>query len=672
MADHLFRRSHIWWVRLVVPKKLRSALARREFIQSCRTTDIDEAKALAAILLAKWRVEILDLRLSPMTHDIDRLLATYEDKNSDGLMTTGAAAERLGVSIQKLFESIGTRNLRLWCMLVWVNGWVFEQSFGDTDKTFVTPSGVRLKPTTLIERPNLEDFPNAYEYTEHGLAEVHRASDVLLEIKQCTEPHITVRAVNLKPSGVLFPKEPLVIQLDQFLIDRRTFLRCKDKLNDRIPAEQIQQSKQSAPQKQYVNQFGSSGRKAGASYIEAVDSFITQELSRKNGDPRERERYRRSLLLLSDLMGDLKLGALTTDSLRQFRDEFLVKVPSRLNHAEAQFGTKGVVDTIKAIEESESDWPSLSQTEQDERISKLCRLFKWLKGEWLDNDISEPLSGVSVMTKEQKKALNRQQEETKRKPFSNEELALIFGQSWFLTGNGLVAEATGINRSWATFEYWFPLIAIHGGERIGEISQLHLDDFKQTAKGVWYLDINEDTADKNLKNSDSKRVVPLHPSLIECGLIEWVQVLRKAGYRRLFPELTWSEATRYRKEPVRKTSNTLKALGMERDGSKVFHSFRHTVNNLLIRQDHAQGLSELQRKRLLGHTAGESVNVNSYFENFNADELAPYVAKLETGIKVPAKFDMQTGLVSIQKALKRKKGARRGKEDMGPLNISKV
>jgi integrase len=151
-------------------------------------------------------------------------------------------------------------------------------------------------------------------------------------------------------------------------------------------------------------------------------------------------------------------------------------------------------------------------------------------------------------------------------------------------------------------------------------------------------------------------------------LVEWVQALKDAGYRRLFPELTWSDGTRYRKEPVRRMSTTLKTLGMERDGSKVFHSFRHTVNNILIRQDMDRGATDLLRKRLLGHTAGESVNVNTYFQDFTADELAPYVARLNVGIKRPAKFDIQAGLVSIEKALKRKLGFRCAKEDMGPLN----
>jgi len=668
MTDHLFRRSHTWWVRLVVPKKLRQILGRREFIQSCRTTDVNEAKALASILLGKWRLQLLDLRSSAMTSDIEKLLSEHEPTSLDGLMTTGEAADQLGVSVDKVFNAIGHRHLRLWCRVVWVKGWVFERASNVVDRTFVTPSGVRMRSTPPIVQPSFEDFPNAYEYTEHGLVEIHRAFDVLHEIKECREPRITIRAVELKPSGVLFPTDPLVIELDKFLIDGRTFLKCRNKLKEQIPDDQIKKVRESHSNKQQIDQAATLGRKADASYIEAVDAFVDQRLSRTNGNPKEIARLKRSLLLFSDFMGNLRLADISTDTIRHFRDEFLRKVPSRLNHAEAHFGTQGLVETLKAIEDSKSDWPSISPREQDERISTLCRLFKWLKGEWLNIDISEPIRGVSVMTKEQQKEQKLQQKETQRKSFTTEDLSLIFDQSWFKTGNGNLAEASGINRMWATFEYWFPLIAIHGGERISEICQLHLDDIKQTDKGTWYFDINEDTSDKNLKNKDSKRLVPIHPTLIECGLIEWVQVLRDAGFRRLFPELAWGTATRYRKEPVRRMSATLKALGMERDGTKVFHSFRHTVNNILIRQDMDKGLSDLPRKRLLGHTVGESVNTRHYFDGFGADELAPYVASLDTGIKIPAKFDMTAGMASIEKALKRKLGSRRGKEDMGPLN----
>ena len=624
------------------------------------------------MLLGQWRVKLLDLRLTAMTINIEKLLTANEPTNLDGLMTTGEAADKLGVEVNKLFSVMGSRHVRLWCRLLWVKGWVFSQGSSVKYKAFVTPSGKSMKPSTPIERPSFEDFPDAYEYTEHGVVEVHRANDVLHEIKECTEPQITVRAVNLKPSGVMFPNEPLMVQLDKFLIDGKTFVQCRNRLKDQLSEKQIQQSREAAYNHQPSEKKRDAGPKSQASYSEAVDAFITQELSRTNGSPKERNKTKRSLLLFSDFMGDMKLGDITTDILRQFCNEHLARVPNRLNHAEKKYGTKGVIATVNAIEVSKSDWPSLSLTEQDERITKLCRLFKWLKGEWLNVDIAEPLRGKSVMTKEQQKAQKLKQQETERKSFTSEELALIFAQSWFLTGSGEEAEKSGINRKWATFEYWFPLIAIHGGERIGEISQLHLSDLKQTEKGVWYLDINENTADKNLKNRDSKRVVPIHPTVLECGLVEWVQVLKSAGYRRLFPELTWSEGSRYRKEPVRKMSTMLKALGMERNGSKVFHSFRHTLNNHLARQDKSRGVSEIMRRRLLGHAAGEDVNVSTYFEDFSADELAPYVAALDLKLKPLAKFDMQAGLASIQKALKRKLGARRGKEDMGPLNTSKT
>jgi len=385
---------------------LRSKLGRREFTKSCRTTDIDEAKAVAAVLIGRWRVELLDLRSSSMTIHIEKLLAAHEPTNLDGLMTTGDAADQLGVSVDKLFSVVGHRHLRLWCRLVWVKGWVFPVGASEKYKALVTPSGQRVIPTAPIKQPNFEEFPDAYEYSEHGVVEVHRAIDVLHEIKECSEKRVEVRAVEIKPSGVMFPTDPLLIQLDKFLIDGRTFVRCKNRLKEQLSPQQIQKSRDSAPNKREVETVVTAGKKADALYSEAVDAFVRQELSRTNGNPRERERIRRSLLLLSDLMGDLKLGEITTDGLRHFRDEYLVKVPNHLNRAEAHFGTQGVVATLKAKEESGSEWPSLSQTEQDERMSKLCRLFKWLKGEWLDNDISEPLRGVSVMTKEQKKHKN--------------------------------------------------------------------------------------------------------------------------------------------------------------------------------------------------------------------------------------------------------------------------
>ncbi len=55
MASHLARRGGVWWTRLVVPERLRHVVGRREFVQSCRTADLQVAKTVAAVLLAEWR-----------------------------------------------------------------------------------------------------------------------------------------------------------------------------------------------------------------------------------------------------------------------------------------------------------------------------------------------------------------------------------------------------------------------------------------------------------------------------------------------------------------------------------------------------------------------------------------------------------------------------------------
>ena len=74
MARHLARRGGIWWARLVVPKRLRQTIGRREFIQSCRTADLRMAKAVAAMLIAEWRQSLMRVELAGMDSQVLKLL----------------------------------------------------------------------------------------------------------------------------------------------------------------------------------------------------------------------------------------------------------------------------------------------------------------------------------------------------------------------------------------------------------------------------------------------------------------------------------------------------------------------------------------------------------------------------------------------------------------------
>ena len=122
MPDHLTRRGGVWWVRLVVPVRLRAVAGRREFTRSCRTSDLQAAKAIAAMHLSMWRRQLL--MLDPDMHiDFPKLLApapalalvdscTLED------------AEAFGIHRDVILKSPG---VQLFCRLDQVRGRVCRQ-----------------------------------------------------------------------------------------------------------------------------------------------------------------------------------------------------------------------------------------------------------------------------------------------------------------------------------------------------------------------------------------------------------------------------------------------------------------------------------------------------------------------------------------------------------------
>lgn len=69
---------------------------------------------------------------------------------------------------------------------------------------------------------------------------------------------------------------------------------------------------------------------------------------------------------------------------------------------------------------------------------------------------------------------------------------------------------------------------------MSELGQLHLGDFVEEG-GLPCIRISADGESQRLKTDASARTVPLHPRLIEWGLLRHVKSLRKVGQRRLFP-----------------------------------------------------------------------------------------------------------------------------------------
>ena len=102
--------------------------------------------------------------------------------------------------------------------------------------------------------------------------------------------------------------------------------------------------------------------------------------------------------------------------------------------------------------------------------------------------------------------------------------------------------------------YLAPLIGLFSGMRLGEIIQLYVGDVRdEHGIHVFYItpDCSTDAGAnaKSLKTATSHRKVPVHASLIELGLLAFVERQRQRGQVRLFPDFekakddqTWSKA----------------------------------------------------------------------------------------------------------------------------------
>ena len=179
----------------------------------------------------------------------------------------------------------------------------------------------------------------------------------------------------------------------------------------------------------------------------------------------------------------------------------------------------------------------------------------------------------------------------KRSPFDREQLHAIFNAPLY---RGCVDGERGYNKVGSqrprNARFWVPLIALFTGARLGEICQLDTTDIR-TVDGVDCIVISlrslVGSTDKQLKTTASDRLIPIHPILIDCGLIHFAEAKRKAGEKKLFDDIeTGSTGSR----PVAFSkwfTQFLRACGAQRPRTS-FHSFRHNFRDELraARIDH--------------------------------------------------------------------------------------
>lgn len=175
--------------------------------------------------------------------------------------------------------------------------------------------------------------------------------------------------------------------------------------------------------------------------------------------------------------------------------------------------------------------------------------------------------------------------------------------------------------------HWLPLISLHSGMRLEEICRLRPADDIQTINGIVCFVIQKHPDGWDPKTEAGARRVPIHPWLIEHGLMKLVHERRQQGSRRLFPELPL-QGNKLGAQFSRDFSRFKMALGY---GEKhVFHSFRHTFRTELENTSH----KESHINAVMGHEGGPRGEGRTYVKGVSVKVLAKVVESFQSPLSL--------------------------------------
>lgn len=207
------------------------------------------------------------------------------------------------------------------------------------------------------------------------------------------------------------------------------------------------------------------------------------------------------------------------------------------------------------------------------------------------------------------------------------------------------------------WKYWIDPLRLYTGAPVSEISQLYTNDIREVDGIPCISFVNDvvETEDENegggavsnaetieefrrLKNRASRRIIPVHPALIEMGFLDWVKKRQERVGREpglLFYGLTWEPKSGYGRKASRHTLNLLKAAGVWRKRTKVGHSLRSNCAQELLRV----GMPFEMVQRYVGHTTGKQLE--TAYGGADAGPAYPlelavgYLKKTDFGVKFP-------------------------------------
>ena len=211
--------------------------------------------------------------------------------------------------------------------------------------------------------------------------------------------------------------------------------------------------------------------------------------------------------------------------------------------------------SIKELAGLKTNSPGMSTATSNKYLMYLTSLFKYAE----ERDYISKSQAYKLQDK------NKVHPRDQNDRFSSEELVILFTQLRNLYGTAEKQE-----------KFWIPLISLFSSCRLNEICQMNFNDVEKI-QNIWVFRIRaEDDNNKSLKTVYSQRNIPIHKTLINLGLIEYIQSKNPKQNDNIWG-LKYEDIRNKYGRTVGRTFNELrKQLFNPPPRRKTFHSLRHT------------------------------------------------------------------------------------------------
>lgn len=277
---------------------------------------------------------------------------------------------------------------------------------------------------------------------------------------------------------------------------------------------------------------------------EVITAYISEKNSGERWDPKTKQQNESALSLMVEILGDQPAASVTHQQMMSLRDTL-----KRLPTNRSKFYPDQSIDSVLRLKNIKP----MSITTVNNILTRMASFWHWAEiHEYVEKS---PARHLSLPTSK------RADEE--RSVYTDKELQLLLDS---------VAERS--RPSSHPERVWITLIALHSGMRPNEIAQLYLDDVLKE-DGVLCLRVNDTHPDQKVKNKRARRLVPVHPLLVEFGFERYVKLVSHNRTHRLFPKLH-----HHRDGYLAYFGRWMQDLNREcvtKDRSKTFYSLRHNV-----------------------------------------------------------------------------------------------